>query len=168
VELGHLFQGHALNAVDAKGRVSVPASFRTLIDRRATANGQDAENVLTIGEHRSGHYLTAMDGIAAAEADRLLIESVADVPAIERPDALEAARAEAYGGLDRVTFDGAGRMVLPPMLRKFGGIEDLAFFVGAGSTFQIWSPRRALAQLPEASRVRKPLVFLLEERGIVL
>ncbi len=168
VELGHLFQGHALNAVDAKGRVSVPASFRTLIEKRATASGQKSDNVLKIGEHRSGHYLTAMDTVAAAEIDRLIVESVADVPAMDRPDALEAARAEAYGGLDKIAFDSAGRMVLSDMLRHFGGIEDLAFFVGAGSTFQIWSPRRALAQLPETSRVRKPLVFLLEERGIVL
>ena len=168
VELGHLFQGHALNAVDAKGRVSVPAGFRTLIEKRASASGQKSENILKIGEHRSGHYLTAMDGVAAAETDRLIVESVADVPPPDRPDALEAARMEAYGGLDSITFDGAGRMVLTPMLRRFSGIEDLAFFVGAGSTFQIWSPRRALEQLPETSRVRKPLVFLLEERGIAL
>lgn len=168
MELGHLFQGHALNAVDAKGRVSVPASFRALIEKRALACGQDPENVLKIGEHRSGHYLTAMDSVASAETDRLILESVADVPALDRPDALEAARAEAYGGLEKISFDSAGRMVLTPMLRRFGGIGDLAFFVGAGSTFQIWSPKRALDQLPETSRVRKPLVFLLEERGIVL
>lgn len=146
----------------------MPAGFRTLIEQRATAHGQNPENVLKIGEHRSGQYLTAMDSVASAEADRLILESVADVPALERPDALEAARAEAYGGLEKITFDGAGRMVLSAMLRRFGGIDDLAFFVGAGSTFQIWSPRRALEHLPETSRVRKPLVFLLEERGIVL
>ena len=31
--LEHLFQGSALNAVDAKGRVSVPAFLRQVIER---------------------------------------------------------------------------------------------------------------------------------------
>ena len=33
----HLFQGSALNAVDAKGRVSVPASLRSVIEKRSNA-----------------------------------------------------------------------------------------------------------------------------------
>ena len=32
--LEHLFQGSALNAVDAKGRVSVPSFLRSVIERR--------------------------------------------------------------------------------------------------------------------------------------
>ena len=31
--LEHLFQGSALNAVDAKGRVSIPAFLRSVIER---------------------------------------------------------------------------------------------------------------------------------------
>ena len=168
VELGHLFQGHALNAVDGKGRVSVPAGFRALIEKRALANGLDPENTLKIGEHKTGNCLTALDPVASAELDRMLVEGVAELPAAERMDALEDARADAFGGLEKVSFDGAGRMVLSPMLRDLGGIEDLAFFVGAGSSFQIWSPRLALERLPETSRVRKPLLFLLKDRGIAL
>jgi len=37
VALEHLFQGSALNAVDAKGRVSVPAFLRSVIERRGDA-----------------------------------------------------------------------------------------------------------------------------------
>ena len=37
VALEHLFQGSALNAVDAKGRVSVPAFLRQVIERRGDA-----------------------------------------------------------------------------------------------------------------------------------
>ena len=32
--LEHLFQGSALNSVDAKGRVSVPAFLRSVLERR--------------------------------------------------------------------------------------------------------------------------------------
>ncbi|USI73641.1 division/cell wall cluster transcriptional repressor MraZ [Sphingomonas morindae] len=168
MELGHLFQGHALNAVDAKGRVSVPAGFRALIEKRALGAGLDPDNTLSIGEHASGDCLTALDPVASAEMDRQLQASVAELPAIEQMAALEAARLDSFGSLEPVKFDGAGRMVLTPMLRMLGQIEDLAFFIGAGSSFQIWNPLVALDRLPATSRARKPLQFLLRERGVAL
>ena len=166
LNIGHLFQGHALNAVDAKGRVSVPASFRALIDKRAEANGLDRDNTLMIGEHAGGACLTALDALASDEFDRQLQGSVAELPAADRLGALEALRVDAFGSLEPVKFDGAGRMVLSPMLRALGGIEEFAFFLGAGSTIQIWNPVTALAGFPDGSRNRKVLAFLLAERGI--
>ena len=44
--LEHLFQGSALNAVDAKGRVSVPAFLRSVIERRGDEN---REPILKMG-----------------------------------------------------------------------------------------------------------------------
>ena len=35
--LDHLFQGSALNAVDGKGRVSIPSFLRSVIERRGDA-----------------------------------------------------------------------------------------------------------------------------------
>lgn len=166
--VGHLFQGHALNAVDAKGRVSVPANFRTLIEKRALANALDPDKTLKIGEHKNGGFLWALDPVASAEIDRQLMASVADLPAAEQMDKLEALSMDAHGGLEKVAFDDAGRMVLSPMLREFGRIEGLAFFVGVGLTFQIWNPLVAMEKLPQESRVRKPLAYLLKERGVPL
>ena len=166
LNIGHLFQGHALNAVDAKGRVSVPASFRALIDKRADAHGLGKDNTLMIGEHAGGACLTALDAVASDEYDQQLREGVAEIAAADRLSALEALRADAFGSVEAVKFDSAGRMVLSPMLRAVGEIEDLAFFLGAGSTIQIWNPVKALAAFPEGSRNRKVLAFLLAERGI--
>ena len=47
VALEHLFQGSALNAVDAKGRVSIPAFLRTVIERRGDAR------TITLAKHES-------------------------------------------------------------------------------------------------------------------
>lgn len=168
LNVGHIFQGHALNAVDAKGRVSVPAGFRALIEKRALGNALDPDNTLMIGEHANGSCLTALDAVASAELDQQLKEGVADLPAADRLGALEMARVDAFGSLESVKFDGAGRMVLSPMLRALGEIEDMAFFLGAGSSFQIWNPRKALAAFPDGSRNGKTLAFLLKDKGIVL
>jgi MraZ protein len=168
LNVGHLFQGHALNAVDAKGRVSVPHSFRALIEKRALSNSLDPDNTLMIGEHEGRRCLAAFDAVASQELNQQLVESVADLPAAERRLALEAAQADAFDALEPVKFDDAGRMVLPAGLRSAAAIEDLAFFRGVGATFQIWSPRRAFDTLDKGSRIHDALIRALDQRGIAL
>src|SRR5438045_9786377 len=55
VALEHLFQGSALNAVDAKGRVSVPASLRGVIERRGVAR------TIVLAKHEAFSCLSAYD-----------------------------------------------------------------------------------------------------------
>jgi MraZ protein len=169
VVTGGFFQSQALNAVDAKGRVSVPAPFRSLIEDRARANGLPLDNnTLMIGEHASGQCLAAYDAVSSKQVYEQLVESVADLPAAKRMAALEAAQVDAFGPVEGVKFDSAGRMQLSSILRKLGGIEDLAYFIGAGSSFQIWNPKRALASFEKGSRNHNRLSLLLEERGVEL
>ena len=58
--LEHLFQGSALNAVDAKGRVSVPAFLRTVVERRGDAR------TITLAKHEAFPCLSAYDPAYAA------------------------------------------------------------------------------------------------------
>src|SRR5215213_3119091 len=60
VALEHLFQGSALNAVDAKGRVSIPAFLRSVIERRG-----DARTVV-LAKHEAFPCLSAYDPAYAA------------------------------------------------------------------------------------------------------
>ena len=60
VALEHLFQGSALNAVDAKGRVSVPAFLRSVIERRGDAR------TIVLAKHDSFACLSAYDPAYAA------------------------------------------------------------------------------------------------------
>ncbi len=55
VELEHLFNGSALTAVDAKGRLSVPAFIRGVIERRSDAKA------VVIGMHEVSPCLNAYD-----------------------------------------------------------------------------------------------------------
>ena len=58
--LEHLFQGSALNAVDAKGRVSVPAFLRGVIERRGDAR------TIVLAKHEAFPCLSAYDPAYAA------------------------------------------------------------------------------------------------------
>lgn len=148
VAIDHSFAGHALNAVDAKGRVSVPAAFRATLFDRLRANDVLVEDrsggTLLIGPHPAGGKLVAYDQIGLTRLDDELRESVAELPAAKRREAFIAAQRAERGNLVSVPFDAAGRMVLPPVLRQIAGIAERAYFIGIGNFIEIWSPETAL------------------------
>ncbi len=159
--LEHLFQGSALNAVDAKGRVSVPAFLRSVIERRGEAR------TIVLAKHDAFACLSAYDPAYAAlkhtKLERLLEKQETD-PSAE----LEHARRTmmAFGATEEVPYDSSGRVIIPPMMRRKGGIEDLALFIGVGETFQLWNPKLFLADANIPDDMKDIARFRLEERGL--
>ena len=163
VALEHLFQGSALNAVDAKGRVSVPAFLRSVIERRGDAR------TITLAKHESFPALSAYDPAYAAlkhsKLERLLEKEETG------PDAqidYEQRNLMAFAATEEVPYDTSGRIVLPPMMRRKGQIDDLALFLGTGETFQIWNPKLFLAEPRIPDDMKDIARFRLEERGLSL
>ena len=161
VALEHLFQGSALNAVDAKGRVSVPAFLRSVIERRSDAR------TIVLAKHESFPCLSAYDPAYAAlkhaKLERLLEKEETG------PDAAleyQQRNLMAFAATEEVPYDPSGRIVLPPMMRRKGELLELALFLGAGETFQIWNPTLFLkdARIPED--MKDIARFRLEERGL--
>lgn len=157
MELEHLFTGSALNAVDAKGRLSVPAFIRSVIERRSDARA------IIIGAHEVDPCLTAYDrnfarNLYNENERRRLNEENADAQA-------HFARARrTFGVTEEAPYDTSGRIILPPMMRRKGRIEDLALFVGVGGTFEIWNPRLALES--GDADLRELAAYRLDERGL--
>ena len=136
--LEHLFQGSALNAVDAKGRVSIPAFLRGVIERRGDAR------TIVLAKHEAFPCLSAYDPAYAAlkhaKLERLLEKEETG------PDAqleYQQRNLMAFAATEEVPYDSSGRILFPPMMRRKGQIGDLALFLGTGETFQIWNPRAA-------------------------
>ena len=159
--LEHLFQGSALNAVDAKGRVSVPAFLRQVIERRGDAR------TIVLAKHDHFQALSAYDpAYAALKHSKLerLLEKQETHPTSE----LEHARRTmmAFGATEEVPYDSSGRVILPPMMRRKSGIEDLALFIGVGETFQLWNPALFLADKNIPEDMKDIARFRLEERGL--
>ncbi len=69
-----------------------------------------------------------------------------------------------FGMTEDVPYDPSGRIVLPPMMRRKGKIEDLALFVGIGGVVEVWNPRIALKE--GGSDLREIAAYRLEEKGI--
>ena len=161
VALEHLFQGSALNAVDAKGRVSVPAFLRSVIEKRGDAR------TIVLAKHATFPALSAYDPAYAAyqhtKLERLLEKEETNAEA-----QLEYQRRNmmAFAATEETPYDTSGRIVLPPMMRRKGGIEDLALFLGTGETFQIWNPKLFLGDENVPEDMKDIARFRLEERGL--
>lgn len=157
MELEHLFNGSALNAVDAKGRLSVPAFIRQVVERRSGANA------IILGVHEVDPCLRAYDRnyntILYRDNERRRLDEEG-----ANPTAHHSRARRTFGVTEEVTYDSTGRIVLPPMMRKRGQIDDLALFVGVGGTFEIWNPHLALqSEDPDLSALA---AYRLEERGV--
>jgi MraZ protein len=161
VALVYLFQGSALNAVDAKGRLSVPAFLRSVIERRGETR------TLVLAKHETFPALSGYDpGYAAIKHSKLerLLEKEETSPDAELE--YQQRNLMAFGASEEVPYDPSGRIVLPPMMRRKGEIEDLALFLGAGETFQIWNPRLFLKDRRVPDDLKDIARFRLEERGL--
>ena len=121
------FIGTFINKIDAKGRTSVPAPFRTALQ---------SKNLSSVAVY------PALTGpcIEGCGLDRIeaLVETQPDDPI---PGVDEDAIAHLiFASARELPFDGGGRIVLPTEFLEKAALKEQAAFVGKGRTFQIWNP----------------------------
>jgi len=122
-----LFLSTFINKVDKKGRVSVPASFRSALAK------EEYQGFVAFRSYKYG----AVECCSYSRMERLSA-SVDDLDMFS--DAQDDLTAAIFADAQQIPFDGDGRIILPTNLVEFTGITDRAAFVGRGGTFQIWHP----------------------------
>ena len=121
------FRGTVTNKVDAKGRVSVPAKFRALLE---------AENLSSFV-----CYPALRGGVIEGGGRRLMQQIDAMLSRLQPYSSeWEALSHTLVGASVELSFDSDGRVVLPESLRAIAGITNAASFVGLGIRFQLWNP----------------------------
>jgi len=156
--LDHYFSGSALVAVDAKGRLSVPAGIRQKIERRSETRA------IVLTRHPVEPCLTGFDTnylrfLHLDNERRRLAEEERD------PLAHYSRERRSFGSAEEVPYDTSGRILLTSKLRRRGQLADLALFVGVGATFELWNPQLALKS--EDSEIREFATEAIEERGLM-
>lgn len=133
--LGRRFRGESHHKVDSKGRVSIPASFRRVLEASDPnwQTGGNPELVIVYGDHRR-QYLECYTMEAIEEVD-------AKIAALPRGSRARKLLERMFNGQSLpTTVDETGRLVLSAKLRQKIGLEGEAFFIASGDTFQIWKP----------------------------
>ena len=129
------FRGEFHQKVDGKGRVSIPADFRRVLETGdpTWTDGKSPEFVIIYGSQRQ-HYLECYTIEAANEVD----EKIAALP---RGSMDRRMLERLFNGQSvRTSVDETGRIVLPQKLRDKIDIDGQAYFMATGDTFQIWKP----------------------------
>ena len=129
------FRGESQHKVDTKGRVSIPALFRRVLEAGDPdwTDGLRPQLVIVYGDHRR-KFLECYTIEAIDEVD-------AKIGRLPRGSNKRRMLERMIHGQSHPTeVDGDGRLVLPQKLREKIGLEDEAFFIASGDTFQIWKP----------------------------
>ena len=132
------FVSHYTLRLDAKGRVSIPASFRAVMAR-------DGFEGLYCYPTLDRPALDAGGNALLAEIDALIGRFP---PYSEEREQFSAAL---YGTSEVLKIDGEGRVTLTEPLKRHAEITDEVAFAGLGHKFQIWEPGRFRAELAEAT-----------------
>lgn len=129
------FSSSMKNRIDAKGRVSIPAGFRKVLEREATPG-------LVLIPRMGGDPAIDCLGMARFEEMADAIDDMAPLDPVTI-----ALSNKIIGQARQVQIDDTGRIVLAHDLREaFGLLGEEAQFVGLGKTFQIWNPEAYAAR----------------------
>lgn len=131
------FVSHFTNKLDAKGRVSIPATFRAVLVK-------DGYEGLYVHPTLDSPALDAGGNALRQTIDTIL--STYD-PFSEEWELLSTAL---NGTSEVLKMDGEGRIMLSEGLKAHAGISNTVTLVGHGHKFQIWEPERFRVHLEDA------------------
>jgi len=116
-----MFLGEYQHSLDAKGRIIVPSKFREELGARFIAT-KGLDNCI---------FLYPPDEWKTIE------EKLRSLP-FTRADVRSFARFF-FSGASEMEMDKQGRIVLPPNLRDYAGIEKELIVIGVGARVEIWA-----------------------------
>jgi MraZ protein len=124
---GAVFRGVTQLALDTKGRLAIPAKHRA-----ALAGGSDnVDRTLIVTADPSCCLLVYP--IATWEPIQARLMALSSFN-----EAIRALQRLLVGHADEVDMDGTGRVLVPPALRKFAGLDHHVVLVGQGNKFELW------------------------------
>ncbi len=140
-----LFIGTHQNKLDAKGRVSVPAQFRSVLKKMCHAGeGAAAATMFLRPSHQNpcieGWTELGFEALSAPLAEGYSLFSQ------EHEDFVMAL----FGDACAVETDKEGRIMIPANLAEHANLAGEAMFIGTRNTFQIWEPQAGARRLAAA------------------
>lgn len=145
-----VFRGVFCHAIDDKGRVSIPAEFRKVLE----GTGQNTV-VLTNFISDGTRCLDGFSLPAWRKFERKLAERSRFNPQVRKLENFYIARAALC------EVDGSGRILIPGYLRSYAGLEKEIAFTSSSHGFRVWDRRvwELVFQEAEAALLEDPSLF---------
>ena len=126
-----MFKGRYSHTLDSKGRLSIPSKFREVLS-------EHQEDVLILT-----NFDSCLLGFTREEW-RLLEEKIRGQSMFStmlRKD-MRAFVRYFFSGASECPLDRQGRILIPPTLREFAGLEKEVVLTGVANRIEIWSKER--------------------------
>ncbi len=127
--MNSLFLSNYLNKIDKKNRVSIPSSFREIISREGSSSVFIFKSITK----------NCLEGSGISYINDLSSSINNMDPFSQEKDAFSTA---IFGDSISIEIDNEGRSLIPKAYLNYARIEEEAFFVGKGRTFEIWNKEK--------------------------
>jgi MraZ protein len=147
-----MFRGRHEHTIDAKGRTSVPARYRDVLD----ASG-DRRIVIT----------SALDPclVAYAPAEWMAFEErLAKLPQFDA--AVQRLKRIYVSGAVECDIDDVGRILVPPALREHARLRKDVLWAGSGRYAELWDKEAWLKHFETTENERRDIAARLAELGL--
>ncbi len=122
-----LFLSTFEHRIDKKGRLSVPAPFRSVLERRSDSlylfRSLTEPCLEGCGPERIGQIVDAIDKMDSLSAEVATLQTM-------------------LSSAQEMKLDSEGRITLNADFIAFAQLDELALYAGIGRSFQIWLPNR--------------------------
>lgn len=151
-----LFIGTHHSKRDAKGRVSIPAQFRSVLKQSSHAGASATVAAMYL---RPSHQNPCIEGWTQ-QGFEALSEPMAAGYTQFSPE-YEDFVMTLFGDAHPLETDTEGRIMIPAPLLAHAGVTQELMFIGTRNTFQIWEPEAGARRLAEARERTKAAGFTL-------
>lgn len=131
-----MFLGEYRHSVDPKGRLTLPARYRQLLENGGYIT-QGLDRNLMVWQKESFEKL----------ARQISQQSITD------SNVREFSRLF-FGDAERVEWDGSGRILLPQFLRERHQLDGEVIIKGSGDYFEIWQPNQWAKQMANLEKAQ--------------
>jgi MraZ protein len=119
-----MFRGSSYHTIDDKGRIVIPTRFRVL------ARSEDGDGIMV---SRMDHCLVAFPMPAWRQLEERILQLA------EKNDIMRRFRRVFIGGAHECACDKQDRILIPPTLRQYAGLNKEIILVGVLNHFEIWA-----------------------------
>lgn len=117
-----MFLGQYQHTLDNKGRLTIPARYRDLLEDGAYLTQGFDRNLMVMTVSAFDALSRRVNGMSITDSRARLLRRLL------------------FSSGERVDVDKAGRILIPQFLRQSASLDSDAMVVGGGDYFEIWSP----------------------------
>lgn len=146
-----MFRGRFEHTIDVKGRTSIPSRFREIM----------------VTNYDERLMITNFDGClwAYPMAEWLVIENkVAALPQFK--EEVKALQRFFISAATETPIDKQGRIIIPPTLRDYAGLDKDLVLVGMTKRIEIWAKDRWLAEFEKSQQSINSKAINLSDLGL--